>query len=197
MIFFYKFVPMGFYRIEDKSMLPKYRDYILQKEQELMKLNLTWENEDNSPTSARYKNYNFLGDNKLFMYDDEVPAHFRAELKKHLDEFYQRLGWPKQKRWLQCWVNIHRKGHFLRMHTHDDCKMSGHMTITCNNSRTTYVTSQFVEILNEPGIITFIGKDKFPHGTSMVEDDEPRISVAFDLYESEEKLRDHWISIDE
>lgn len=197
MILYVKLVPIGIYYFEDPSKLDDLRDYILSKETQLLKLERTWKSDDNSPTSARYKSYNFLGDEVLFPYTDEIPTLFRSFLKRKVDQFYQDLNWPLKKRWLQCWVNIHHRGQNLKLHTHKDCKLSGHLTVTCTNSRTHYVSDAYMEVVNEPGMLTLIGRELFPHGTSSVESDEPRISIAFDLYESDEKRFPHWVSLDE
>lgn len=187
MIFHLRHIPFGIYHYpKDVAALGK---LILDQEAAILELPRFWKEDYKSATSARYKYYNFLA--------FEGTDDFRAFLHKSVDDFYHRLNWPiTTYRWLQCWVNVHRDGQFLAPHVHFDCKMSGHMTIACHNSRTTYFNDHTFSLENEPGILTLLGAELVPHFTSPVPAGTTRISVAFDIYESNEKIKDHWVRLE-
>lgn len=195
MITYLKLVPLGFYRLPAPESLPDLAQYILTKETQILELDRTWSGDRASPTSARYKNYNFFGDSKIFSPTDELLETYRTFLRARINQFYEELGWEKKTRWLQSWVNIHHKGQFLHNHIHEDCRLSGHLTVACEGTRTTYFHEGVFEVVNEPGILTLIGADRIPHRTSVVTTDKPRISIAFDVLESEEKKHPHWVKL--
>lgn len=187
MIFHVRMIPFGSYTYPYSS--EQLQKIILASEEAILKLDPDWTPGHKSPTSARYRQYNFL--------NFPGSEDFKTFLRQSIDDFYRRMNWKIPKsRYLQCWVNIHRNGEHLHAHAHQDCKMSGHMTVACQGTRTTYFKETTFEIENEPGLLTLIGCDRVPHYTSPVIGDVPRISIAFDLYESDEKVREHWVKLE-
>ncbi len=61
--------------------------------------------------------------------------------------------------------------------------MHGHLTVVTPGSRTGYQfdNGEVVEIENEPGLLTLIGRTGVMHYTTPNPSDQPRISIAFDL----------------
>jgi hypothetical protein len=187
MIFHVRHVPFGIYFYP--TVPTDLAQIVLGQEEAILQLERDWDADYRSPTSARYRHYNFL----TFAGTED----FKKFLHLSIDDFYRRMRWPiPSHRWLQCWVNIHREGQFLGRHCHSDCKLSGHMTIACNQTQTTYFNEHTFSLENEPGILTLIGSDFVLHETSPVVGNDVRISVAFDLYEREEKDRGHWVRLE-
>jgi hypothetical protein len=187
MIFHVRHIPFGvyFYPTQPTDLA----QIALGQEEAILLHDRDWLTDMKSPTTARYRHYNFL--------TFAGTEAFKDFLLLSIDDFYRRMRWPiPSHRWLQCWVNIHREGQFLSRHVHSDCKLSGHMTLACNGTRTTYFSEHSFSLENEPGILTLIGTDFVPHETSPVEGSDVRISVAFDLYEHEEKVRGHWVRLE-
>ena len=61
--------------------------------------------------------------------------------------------------------------------------MHGHLTVATPGSNTGYEfeNGDAIEIKNEPGLLTLIGRAGVMHYTTPNPTDEPRISMAFDL----------------
>lgn len=184
MIFHLREIPFGVYRYPLST--DSLNDLILAKEPTILTYDLDWPDENKSPTTARYGSYNFL----TYPGTDD----FKAFIITAIDDFYRKMNWDiPTERWVQCWVNIHREGQRLGLHTHHDCKLSGHMTVACNGSYTAYYSSMLFELENEPGLLTLIGAERVPHATSAVVGDQARISIAFDVMENKAELFDNWI----
>lgn len=180
---------MGFYQFSQDE-VAKITKILLEKESWILEQNLTWNEENDNSTTARYKSYNVL--------NFEGMEGLRFFLKDALDQFYKEAGWLQtEKRWVQCWANVQRKGQYLKMHTHKGCKLFGHITIACEGTRTTYYNEGYFELKNSPGLLTIVGREGVPHQTSVVQsEDKPRISIAFDLCESSHNHMGHMYAID-
>ena len=188
MIFHTRSIPFGIYHYPHST--DELARIVMAHEEMILRLESDWKNHDShSPSSARYREYNFL----------TFPGtkDFKQFLHHTIDDYYRRLNWAlPTHRWLQCWVNIHREGQHLKPHVHAGCKLSGHLTLACHSTRTTYFNQMTLDIENEPGLMTLIGREKVPHQTTPVEGKDIRISVAFDVFESSTKIRNHWVRLE-
>ena len=108
--------------------------------------------------------------------------------------------------YIQCWANVMRKGEKIKKHFHSINNydyLSGHICIQTTNTNTYYLEPYHKErfiLKNNPGNITL-----FPswveHFTDEVLDNNERITIAFDLRNSQSikdiypNMRKHWSKI--
>ena len=177
-------VPFCFYRFADGDYLRRLKEVCLAAEPDILKLPVSekWSQEQKEigrqqmGTTARFPFYN------MFLLRDVAMVHlFRAVQQSYL-AMISRLGVDRAPTWIQCWQNILRTRETLHVHAHNYF-MHGHVTVTTPGSNTGYVFDDGarVEIRNEPGLLTLIGKPGVRHYTTPCDASEPRISIAFDL----------------
>ena len=174
------------------------RDLVLEKEPEIMKIDNPNLNDGatglgNNTTTARHGFYNVL------QWD-----HPEIEkLKEGIREFHQQylrecLGIPPYNSKIMCWCNIMRKGDRIHKHLHglqSTTYLSGHFTISCNETKTLYVNpyehkkeDELFDTNNElvyqaenvPRKLTLF-PSYIPHLTTEHKSDDERITLAFDL----------------
>ena len=118
-------------------------------------------------------------------------------------EEYNQCGGPL---YVQCWANVMRKGEQIKPHKHEahnntQCKyhLCGHLCVQVDGSTSTYYDN--APVLNENGQITFFPAFTY-HWTDRYENDNERITIAFDIYNEEFYNRDiddrfkyHWVKI--
>lgn len=177
-------VPFCFYRFASEDFVRRLTEVCLAAEPDILKLPVSkkWANEQQEigrqqmGTTARYPFYN------MFLLRDVVMVHvFRAIQQSYL-AMSARLQIEHKPVWIQCWENILRTRETLHIHAHNYF-MHGHLTVKTPGSNTGYVFDDGarVEIENEPGLLTLIGKPGVQHYTTPCDSAEPRISIAFDL----------------
>ena len=179
---------------------------LLKKEKEILKLPPTFKvgkitdgytGLGKNSTTMRFNRYNvFNWKNKNI-----------SLLKKNIINFhnniinYFKLP-PVNELYIQCWVNIMRKGEKIQPHIHGvrpDTYLGGHICIQCNNTSTNYINP--INQINEPEIYSSkneIGKitlfqNNIPHFTDIQNTNNERITLAFDL--SLVKLDDNYVRI--
>jgi len=167
---------------------------LLKKEKEILKLPLTvkrgkitdgYTGLGKNSTTMRFNRYNvFNWKNKNI-----------SLLKKNIINFhnniinYFKLP-PVNELYIQCWVNIMRKGEKIQPHIHGvrpDTYLGGHICIQCNNTSTNYINP--INQINDPEIYSSkneIGKitlfqNNIPHFTDIQNTNNKRITLAFDL----------------
>jgi hypothetical protein len=148
-------------------------------------------------TTSRYDKYNvLLWKNKNI---NKLKKNILNFHKKFLKFF--KLELPKEL-YIQCWVNIMKKGEKINPHLHSvnpDCYLGGHICIKVNNTSTYYINP--INQINEPEIYgskNEIGKitlfqNNIPHYSDEHLCDEERITIAFDL--SLKKFDKNWLKI--
>ena len=177
-------VPFCFYRVNDPAFIEHLTHVCLALEEDIMKLPVAdhWEAEQSDQamkqfgTTSRFPYYNML-----LVKDTSVIHIFRAIQRCYMAMAeFQRLD--QAPVWVQCWENVLRRDGHLHKHAHNFF-MHGHLTVKTPGSRTGYEfgNGERVEIENEPGLLTLIGKQGVMHYTTPNPTDEPRISIAFDL----------------
>jgi hypothetical protein len=180
-------------------------NFFLKKKIEILNLSLTKEKKivdgytglgENSTTS-RFNKYNvFSWKNKDI---DKLKKNILHFHKKFLNFFKIKL--PKEL-YIQCWVNIMKKGEKINPHLHSadpDCYLGGHICIQVNQTSTYYINP--INQINDPEIYKSenkIGKitlfqNNIPHYSDEHKYDEERITVAFDL--SLKKMSENYLKI--
>jgi hypothetical protein len=167
---------------------------LLKKEKEILKLPLTVKNGKitdgytglgKNSTTMRYNKYNvFNWKNKNISLLKENIINFHNNIIN-----YFKLP-PVNELYIQCWVNIMRKGEKIQPHIHGvkpDTYLGGHICIQCNNTSTNYINP--INQINDPEIYSSkneIGKitlfqNNIPHFTDIQNTNNERITLAFDL----------------
>jgi len=179
---------------------------LLKKEKEILKLPLTFKvgkitdgytGLGKNSTTMRFNRYNvFNWKNKNISLLKENIINFHNNIIN-----YFKLP-PVNELYIQCWVNIMRKGEKIQPHIHGvkpDTYLGGHICIQCNNTSTNYINP--INQINEPEIYSSkneIGKitlfqNNIPHFTDIQNTNNERITLAFDL--SLVKLDDNYVRI--
>jgi len=179
---------------------------LLKKEKEILKLPPTFKvgkitdgytGLGKNSTTMRFNRYNvFNWKNKNISLLKENIINFHNNIIN-----YFKLP-PVNELYIQCWVNIMRKGEKIQAHIHGvkpDTYLGGHICIQCNNTSTNYINP--INQINEPEIYSSkneIGKitlfqNNIPHFTDIQNTNNERITLAFDL--SLVKLDDNYVRI--
>jgi len=194
------FAPQWQYAIGEKFVdidVDQLKDLVLEKEPEI--LSIKGDLNDGSTglgvdsTTARYGYYNVL--------DWDHPEI--KKLKAEIYEFHQQylrevVGAEPFNVKVMCWCNIMRKGDRIHKHLHglqSTTYLSGHFTISCNETKTLYVNpyehkkeDELFDTNNElvyqaenvPRKLTLF-PSYIPHLTTEHKSDDERITLAFDL----------------
>ena len=137
-------------------------------------------------TTARFHKLNILN-----FKNKAIPKIKKAILKTHNKLLrHLKLKLPKHI-FVQCWVNIMRKGEKIKPHIHQmnpQTYLGGHICIQTTKTSTSYINP--VNQINDPELYTShneVGKitlfpNCIPHFTNRHEGDDPRITLAFDLF---------------
>ena len=186
-------VPFCFYRFTYRPFIERLREICLATEADILKLPVAdnWDREQSDQemqqfgTTARFPYYNML-----LVRDVSVIHVFRAIQRCYTTMAeYQKL--EPSPVWVQCWENVLRRDGHLHKHAHNFF-MHGHLTVATPGSRTGYEfeSGEVVEIENEPGLLTLIGRQGVMHYTTPNPSDQPRISIAFDLCRADDMNND-------
>ena len=118
-------------------------------------------------------------------------------------EEYNKCSGPL---YVQCWANVMRKGEQILSHKHEahnntQCEyhLCGHLSVQVDGSTSTYYDNS--PVLNENGQMTFFPAFTY-HWTDKYENDNERITIAFDIYNEEfynqdidDQFKYHWVKI--
>ena len=150
-----------------------------------------------SSTTARFDKYNVL------KWQHAEIEKIKENILYYHDLFLSRLEISSPKElYIQCWVNIMRKGEQIKPHIHSvkpDSYLGGHICVKSNNTATNYINP--VNQINDPEIYSSKNKvGKFtlfqnciPHFTDVHNGENERITIAFDL--SLTKYNDNFLQI--
>ena len=190
----------------DKINFKDLSNFFLNKEQEILTLPYTVKHNKitdgytglgKNSTTIRFNRYNvFNWKNKNISLLKENIINFHNNIIN-----YFKLP-PVNELYIQCWVNIMRKGEKIQAHIHGvkpDTYLGGHICIQCNNTSTNYINP--IDQINEPEIYSSkneIGKitlfqNNIPHFTDIQNTNNKRITLAFDL--SLVKLDNNYVRI--
>lgn len=134
----------------------------------------------------RYKFFN----KKIF--DLECVQTLIYALKNNIQTYSKSLHQSvPEKLWIQIWCNILRKNQLIELHQHDASEnsyISGNLCLQSNNTKTHFLNPQSYFNTNKPEYSSVNEKGKLtlfpstlPHGTDKVQNDEPRVTIAFDI----------------
>lgn len=199
----------NYYLFESKIDKIDFKDlsnFFLNKEQEILTLPYTVKNNKitdgytglgKNSTTIRFNRYNvFNWENNNISLLKEIIINFHNKI---IDYF--KLP-SVNELYIQCWINIMRKGERIQPHIHGvrpDTYLGGHVCIQCDDTSTNYINP--INQINDPEIYSSkneIGKitlfqNNIPHFTDIQNQDNERITLAFDL--SLIKLDDNYIKI--
>lgn len=113
-------------------------------------------------------------------------------LKNNIQDYSKSVYEPMpEKLWIQIWCNILRKNQLIELHQHDASEnsyISGNLCLQSNDTKTHFLNPQSYFNTNKPEYSSVNKKGKLtlfpstlPHGTDKVKDDEPRVTIAFDV----------------
>jgi hypothetical protein len=136
-------------------------------------------------TTSRSKEYNVL------FWDNTEINLIKNNILEYHNLFLKFLNLPlPNELYIQCWVNIMRKGEQIKPHihgVHPDTYLGGHICVQVQDTSTFYINPinqiQEPEIYsskNEIGKITLF-QNNIPHYTDMHNSEKERITLAFDL----------------
>jgi len=132
----------------------------------------------------------------------------KAVIKQCHNQFLTAMGLPLDQRvYAQCWANVVRKSQQIAPHAHYSTNyayLGGHLCVQVNNTATHYLSPYTDEVWssnNLAGKLTL-----FPnwvrHYTDANPNEEPRITIAWDMITEHVKLNDvdpakwyHWIML--
>lgn len=166
--------------IKDGELISKMRSLLLDKEQEILKLNHTPIAGVYKSSITTWKQYNVLS----------FPGPEFKKLAGYLqDAFYQycsQHGLNFKEPYIQSWINIMRNGDKILMHHHDDNGLSGLLYLSeysrGEGGETIYYPdkSNFVKIFPEAGSLNLF-HPLLPHSVSTYKGQVPRVTLAFDI----------------
>ena len=199
----------NYYLFESKIDKINFKDlsnFFLNKEQEILTLPYTVKHNKitdgytglgKNSTTIRFNRYNvFNWKNENISLLKEIIINFHNKIIN-----YFKLP-PVNELYIQSWINIMRKGERIQPHIHGvrpDTYLGGHVCIQCDDTSTNYINP--INQINDPEIYSSkneIGKitlfqNNIPHFTDIQNQDNERITLAFDL--SLIKLDDNYIKI--
>lgn len=171
------------------------KDLVLNKEQEILEENDPYPKSDSVDWLT-----NRLYGYTIFKYAEEYPVllKLKEHIKKSYLEYCANMKIKPEKVYLTGWANILRKnGRNITPHHHADghihapfdyAYVSCHISITASGTSTYYenpfIKNQACKIINVPGEV-YMFPSWVVHWTDINQDDEPRISIAFDIVTEE------------
>lgn len=188
------FAPTWDYTIGEKQInidLEELKSIILKKEQEI-KTNFPAGSDGNTglgPDSltSRFRYFNLL------KWDYPVIKDLHKEIKFFHTQYCRHLfgiSFSTPRLRIRCWANVLRKNQKIKQHYHSihpHTYLGGHLAVSCSETSTVYVNpiagktaggEYFSE--NVPGKLTLF-PNYIPHYTTQHKEEEPRITVAFDI----------------
>jgi len=152
--------------------------------------------EQSTLSTQLFKSYNFL------LYPLDQVHDLYTNIKESFDSIKDD---PKEKYYIQCWVNYCQKGDFIDWHRHFDKERKtwhGFYCLDCEPSFTTYKLpdlNETVNVYSENNLMVISKSDGDEHRTWPWEYDKPRITIAFDIVPGHhikyDKWLNHWIPI--
>lgn len=170
---------------DETEKIDKIKKYLLSKEKHILQ-NINFNNDGGTGLStkdltSRHSNYN------VFDFIKELPElnDLLNFLKKTYLEYIKISNTQEYKLKINCWFNVLRKGQKMKMHTHGGhawSYLSGNIHLDNYHTQTSYqFIDKFVSLDNVKGGLA-IFPNVISHETSEYKDDEPRVSIAFDLH---------------
>lgn len=179
-------VPVFFTKLDEETRIGLL-DLINEKTEEILSLPCNNPERDKNWLTSRLWKYNLL----------QFESKHTKNLKKFITESYKgyasSLHIDIEEVYCQCWANrVVNDGRPITLHTHTEAHggapevysyISGNICIQAENTSTFYkspFTSEMIGIENEYGVLTLF-PSYVPHCTSVNKSEKPRISIAFDL----------------
>lgn len=136
-------------------------------------------------TTSRFDRFNVLN------WDHPSIEKIKSNILNFHDKFLSCFQFKAPNDlYIQCWVNIMRKGEQIKPHIHSwqpECYLGGHICVQCEDTNTNYINPvnqinnpKVYESKNKVGKITLF-QNCIPHYTDMHKGEEERITIAFDL----------------
>jgi len=154
-------------------------------------------NGQSTMTTKLFSNYNLL------MY----PVPEFHELYHEIQSFFHELYYGTDKFYMQCWLNVYKKGDFIDWHKHwppEHKSWHGFYCVDCGtNSGTMYrlpKSRQEVFVPSENNLLVLSRSDGDLHkSTEWTDEINPRITIAFDIiprqFINPTDWLNHWVPI--
>jgi Putative 2OG-Fe(II) oxygenase len=216
-----EFAPQYDYMIFEKSLVENVnfdivKDTILAKEKTVIEETKKQYEEMKERNKFSFDGATGLGENSLTsrspffnLFDWPEMKDLKLAVKNAHDEFISAI-WNKtiQRRiYCQCWANVMRKGQVIGLHHHGTNQyayLGGHISVQVNNTSTHYTnpyTREEHAIENKKGTLILF-PSWIDHRTDRVEDDNERITIAFDLkteigFKEDifDNMKHHWVEL--
>ena len=155
---------------------------------------------DNNSLTSRFPFFNVLKWKEMLFLKKLIKQNYNNYLNKI------KLT-PEKNIYLQCWANVLRKGEQIKLHEHDTscfAYLSGNIIIKSNDTNTYYknpIDGSTLKSKNKEGKLTLF-PSYIGHYTDKVNDNEERISIAFDVRDEKgfnidikNHMKDHWVKL--
>jgi len=179
---------LWFYSLNDTDFLGKLKQILLEEEKNIIKTYPAFNDGGTGlgfeTVTSRYNTFNLFRISRSEI--KNLKNYIGLEFKKYLEsiQFEGNLDFSPM---INCWFNVMDPGQSINLHSHNLSNtsfISGHITISCEDSYTYYITpytKDRLEFVNNPGEGIFF-PSYIEHGTSAHKGLEKRITLAFDLY---------------
>jgi len=200
-----RFAPVFNYYIYESTVdVKNLKSIILSKEKEIVRdypYTSDWNTGlgDSSMTS-RSNCYNVLKWEECFF--------LREIIRSSHDNFITTLGYDwEDEIYIQCWANVLRKNQHIKQHQHWNSEytyIGGHLCLDDYDTHTNYVSPynrKKYSSENKKGKITLF-PNWLEHYTDVYEEDDTRVSIAFDIITKEvynddifDNMKSHWVKL--
>jgi hypothetical protein len=152
------------------------------------------------PSTQVYGSYNML------LYPFPGFHELYQEIQKMLYECLQLTGEdPKEKYYIECWLNIYKSDDYIAWHSHFPASSNGWFGFYCVNvepSKTTFDffdVNGYTDVPGENNLLAMLKSTDDQHRTWPWEYPTPRITVAFNIVPRHQidinGTNNHWIPI--
>ena len=161
------------------------------------KINGYYDPSEKTPATTNvFSSYNLL----MYPFDE---LH---ELREEIEKFFHECCIDEKKYYIQCWMNIYKKGQYIGWHKHwapEDNSWHGFFCVDCEPSKTTYKIpgkhDEF-DIVSENNLLVISKSNGDMHRTwPWDQADRDRITIAFDIVPKDkvdpEVWLNHWLPI--
>jgi hypothetical protein len=123
------------------------------------------------------------------------------ELYNEIKYMFNQCNPSTKKYYIQCWLNIYKKGNFIDWHNHwlpEFNTWHGFYCVDCEPSKTTYKipnVSDPLDIVSENNLLVMSRSDGDQHRTWPWEnEDKDRITIAFDIVPANQVDNNNWVN---
>lgn len=177
-----------FYNLNDRSLIEEIRKILIEKEKDIVSEYRPYNDGGTGlgidTVTSRYNSFN------LFRIQEKAISTLKVAIGNELSAYLDDINFQTTEDFspmINCWFNIMKPGQQINQHSHNltnNSFLSGHVTISCEDSHTYYITpytKDKLEFVNNIGEGIFF-PSYIEHGTSVHNGVNNRITLAFDIY---------------